>query len=100
MDTGNVKLWIKCYFWKLLGFNWRVPWPVHFTTIIKAYQNIKRGNRWPGASPGCYIDARNGIEIGNNVWIGPHVKIISMNHDLYDYSKYRKQGPAGAGRIR
>ena len=65
---------------------------VHFTSKVKGDKNINPGTRNPGMSPGCYIDGRNGIDFGSNVWIGPHVMIISMNHDLYDYTKYTKAG--------
>jgi len=27
------------------------------------------------------------------VWVGPHVSIISMNHDLYDYERYVSANP-------
>ncbi len=73
---------------KILGFNRYVPWPVHSTSTIIAYKNIKPGTRTPGLAKGCYIDGRNGIEIGRNVWIGPYVKIISMNHDVNNYQNY------------
>jgi len=33
-------------------------------------------------SGGCYIQAGNGIIIGDNVMFGPGVKIISANHDV------------------
>jgi acetyltransferase-like isoleucine patch superfamily enzyme len=42
---------------------------------------------------GCYLDGRNGIQIGENVWIGPKVSIISMNHDINDYSQYNEENP-------
>ena len=32
-----IKNWI---IQKLLGFNRRVPWPVHWTTIVKSYNKI------------------------------------------------------------
>ena len=37
---------------------------------------------------GCYIDARNGIIIEENVFIGPKVSLISMNHDKDNLDKY------------
>ena len=48
-------------------------------------------------SPWCYIDARNGIEIGEDTWIGPRVALISMNHDLNDYSRYVTEDPIRIG---
>lgn len=41
----------------------------------------------------CYLDGRNGIEIGENTWIGPKVSIISMNHDINNYQNYIKDKP-------
>jgi len=73
---------------KILGFNRRVPWPVHWTSTVYKAEKIIPGNRSPGFAKYCHIDGRNGIEFGENVWIGPYVKIISMNHDLYDYERY------------
>jgi acetyltransferase-like isoleucine patch superfamily enzyme len=48
---------------------------------------------YPGYMLGCYIQAANGIEIGKNVRIGPSVKLISANHDIYDYDKFIKTNP-------
>lgn len=73
---------------KILGINRHVPWPVHWTSKVVAPNKIIRGSRCPGLAKGCHIDGRNGIEIGNNTWIGPQVCIISMNHNVYDYSQY------------
>lgn len=73
---------------RLVGFNRHVPWPVHWTSKVLCPEKIKRGTRCPGLAYGCHIDGRNGIHIGENVWIGPRVSLISMNHDVYDYNKY------------
>lgn len=78
------------FFQKILGFNRHVFWPVHWTSEIVSVKNIIRGNRFPGLSVGCYLDGRNGIEFGKNVWVGPFVKIISMNHSLTKYTEYVK----------
>ena len=78
---------------KMVGVNKKVSWPVHFTSVILAPKNINPGTKAPGISMGCYIDGRNGIEIGENVWIGPRVSIISQLHDLNDYHKYLKAAP-------
>lgn len=82
---------------KIFRFNAHVPWPVHFTTRVLRPERIQRGDRSPGYSEGCFLDGRNGIQIGKNVWIGPRVSIISMNHDPQDYSKYVKGGPVVIG---
>ncbi|MBN1260735.1 MAG: hypothetical protein JXB35_08650 [Anaerolineae bacterium] len=73
---------------KILRINHHVPWPVHWTTKVAAPERIERGDRYPGFSNGCHIDGRNGIRIGNNVWVGPRVSLISMNHDICNYERY------------
>lgn len=73
---------------RILLKNKNVPWPVDRTSIFKGVEKIQRGSRFPGLSPYCYFDARNGIEIGNNVWIGPFVNIISMNHKITNFNEY------------
>lgn len=78
------------FFQKILGFNRNVPWPVHWTSKIVAPNKITPGTRTPGLSKNCHIDGRNKIIFGRNVWIGPDVKIISMNHDVINYNHYVK----------
>ena len=73
---------------KIFRINRHVPWPVHWTSRIMAPEKIEPGTRAPGLSYGCHIDGRNGIIFGKNVWVGPHVSIISMNHDIMNYRKY------------
>lgn len=80
------------YYWfvqKIARVNSHVPWPVHPTTFVSAPSKIIRGSRTPGLSRGCHIDGRNGIQFGKNVWVGPRVSIISMNHDLHDFTTYQ-----------
>lgn len=83
----------KCFLiQKIFGVNRQVSWPVHWTSKISAPSNIVRGTRCPGLSMGCHIDGRNGIKFGNNVWVGPRVSIISMNHDPSDFHSYIESG--------
>lgn len=94
----SVLLLLKCFFFqKVLGFNRRVTWPVHWTSKVTHPENILRGTRCPGLAIGCHIDGRNGIKLGENVWVGPRVTIISMNHNIYDFNKYVKKGPIVIG---
>jgi len=65
-----------------------VPWPVHWTSQVKAWQNIEIGDELPGIAMGSYFDGRNGIIIEENVWIGPKVSMISQNHDNLNYTEY------------
>lgn len=82
---------------RVFGFNRKVPWPVHWTSCIKAVKKIVPGSRFPGMSRSCYLDGRNGIKIGNNVWIGPGVSIISMNHHAHDFQLYKEERPVSIG---
>ena len=82
------------FYQRILLFNIHVPWIVHPTSYINGVKNIKFGiNSMPGTAPNQYIQGFNGIILGNNVWIGPHVSIISSNHDLNDYKKHKKAPP-------
>jgi acetyltransferase-like isoleucine patch superfamily enzyme len=79
---------------KILGYNRHVHWPVHFTSTIKCPEKInKPKNRAPGSAAGCYIDARNGIILEENVWIGPRVSIISQNHSNLNFKEYLQDNP-------
>ena len=60
-----------------------VTWPVHVTSRVVCPFRVKRGfASYPGDMPGCYIQAINGIEIGDEVLFGPGVGLISANHDV------------------
>lgn len=73
---------------KISGYNRKVQWPVHFTSQVKCSEKIQRGTKYPGYAKGCYIDGRNGIIFEENVLTGPHVSVISQNHDSTNYNKY------------
>lgn len=81
------------FYQKILRINSKINWPVHRTSKVISPKRIIKGSRNPGMAMGCYIDGRNGIQFGNNVWIGPKVSIISMNHNLYEYEKYEESEP-------
>lgn len=76
------------FYQKILGFNRDVKWPVHRTSQFLSPEKINPGSRTPGLAHNCFIDARNGIEIGKNVWIAHGVNLISQNHDNNEYSNY------------
>ena len=82
---------------KILRIHSSVPWPVHPTSTVLSPENIVRGTRTPGLSKGCHIDGRNGIVLGPNVWIGPRVSLISMNHMVDDLSRYSDSEPIVIG---
>lgn len=83
---------------KVLRINGFVPWPVHFTSRVMFRKRIKTGNRcFPGINSGCYIQGRGGIEIGNNLRMGPNTGLISANHDIDNYDKWIDKGPIKIG---
>lgn len=96
--SDNLRFLRYAFFQRLLGFNRRVPWPVHFTSIVVHHDRIKTGNRVnPGDSPGCYIQGTNGIVFGSNVRIGVNVCIISANHSQDDYDCHDQEDPIRIG---
>ena len=84
---------------KIFRRNGRLPWPTHPSTRIIDWKKIKTSNGWcaPGLSAFCYIQARNGIKLGNNVRIGPGVGRISAGHDLDDYDQHTRTPPIRIG---
>ena len=76
------KMW---FLQKCLGFNKRAYWQVHHSSIVSNTHNILIGiETSPGFMPGCYIQGRGGIEIGDYTQISCNVGIISENHSFYD----------------
>lgn len=84
---------------KILRRNGRFPWPTHWSTRIIDWKKIKIKRGWcaPGLSANCYIQARNGIILGNNVRIGPGVGLISADHNLDDYDQHLPAEPIRIG---
>ena len=78
---------------KICRINSNVNWQVHHSSSVLSPENVKRGKNFRSNSKNCHIDGRNGIILGENVWIGPSVKIISQNHNLSKYSEYIKGDP-------
>ncbi|MDR2621138.1 MAG: acyltransferase [Dysgonamonadaceae bacterium] len=73
---------------KIVGFHRRIPWPVHFTSIVRGWELIEKGICCdPGDNMGTYINAYGGLKFGNNVIMGPNLVIATTNHDKYDNRK-------------
>lgn len=86
------------FYQKILKINNKVRWPVDKTSMVICPENITKGYMCdPGDNLGNYIQASNGIVFGNNVEIGPGVKIISSNHDSQDFSRSIKSNPIVIG---
>jgi acetyltransferase-like isoleucine patch superfamily enzyme len=79
----------------LMGRVNRPSWKHHYTSVFIAPENIRfgKGPHFPGDSPFNYIQAINGIIIGDDVNIGPGVGLISADHDLKDNKKHLKGHP-------
>ncbi len=74
---------VNFLFQRVFRINSTIPWSVHYTSIVKGKITIGRGVESSFAiSSCCYIQAINGIEIGDNTIFASGVKIISANHDL------------------
>lgn len=74
---------------KIIGINRCAYWPMHFTSKATGVKNIKIGiGTAPGLSPGCYIQGKGKIFIGDYTIVGPNVGIISANHDKDDLTKH------------
>lgn len=79
---------------KILRINGSCKWPVHFSSRVLFAKKIKAGNNSaPGLSNGCYVQAKNGIIIGNNLRMGPGVGLISANHNPDNYDQWIKSDP-------
>lgn len=87
-------------FRRILRQNADVKWPVHHTATIRVPEKIVKGKEvFPGDSPGVYINAVNGIHIGDYTNIGPNVCIVSANHDLVNNDVHLSSGPVVIGRF-
>lgn len=85
-------------FRRILRQNAGVKWAVHHTATLRSPQHIKKGiGSYPGDSPGVYINAYNGVEVGDYVNIGPNVSIVSSNHDFTDNDKILSALPVKIG---
>jgi acetyltransferase-like isoleucine patch superfamily enzyme len=86
---------------KLFRVNKSTPFMLHYTSRINVPQkifikdsvNTMSVYRCFASSNCCYMNATNGIEIGENVLFASGVKIISANHDLIDREKHINSNP-------
>lgn len=83
---------------KIFRINGSVKWPVHFTSKVIDAHKISKGILCdPGDNITNYIQATNGIIFGNNIELGPGVKIISSNHNSSDFSMHIDGKPIKVG---
>ena len=93
IETKNTQTPITFSLWfhqKILGYNYKAYWPVHHTSVVGGVQNIIAGvETCPGYMPGCYIQAKGKIEIGDYTQISSNVGLISSNHSLVDSRQHK-----------
>ncbi len=86
-------------FRRLFRQNAGVKYAVHFTSTIHNAKKLSVGKEtFPGDSPNIYINAQNGISIGDYTNLGPNVGIISANHDFVNNSLATDAPPVEIGR--
>jgi acetyltransferase-like isoleucine patch superfamily enzyme len=90
---------IDLWFRRILRQNAGTTWAVHHTSTIHSADKIIRG-KWvfPGDSPNVYINAQNGISIGDYTNIGPNVGLISADHDFVNNDTHSIEGPIVIGK--
>ncbi len=87
-------------FRRILRQNTGVRWAVHHTSTIRNPERLKAGRHtYPGDSPGVYISAFNGVEVGDYTNIGPNVSIVSDNHNFIDNSVSNPADPVRIGKF-
>lgn len=78
-------------FQRILRVNADAPWPVHFTSRVLHPRNI---DVHPSVLPflaqsgGLYVQALNGITLGEGTIIAPGAKLVSANHSLEDFARW------------
>jgi acetyltransferase-like isoleucine patch superfamily enzyme len=82
---------VNFIFQRVFRINSGCKYSIHYTSRIICPEKIILGNNYTKKSfimsAGYYIQAINGVIIGKNTLFGPGVKIISANHDKFDYKK-------------
>ncbi|MDX1973797.1 MAG: acyltransferase [Candidatus Sumerlaeia bacterium] len=93
-----LRFWLRWRLMQWVGIHWNVTWPVHHQSTVIAPNRVKLGKgTCPGDSPNCYINAQNGIEVGDYCNLAPGVGLISANHDPYDNRKHLPAPPIKLG---
>lgn len=87
-------------FRRLLRQNSGVRWAIHHTSTIHNPEKLRKGKGvFPGDSPGVYINAANGVHVGDYTNIGPNVGIVSSNHDPVNNDAHMAAAPIYIGRF-
>ena len=91
---------------RIFRYNGDCPWMVHFTSrvINPGKITIEQGDHAYltynsfAVSPGCYLQAINGIELKEGVLWAPGIRILTSNHDFKDYTRATENKPVVLGR--
>lgn len=75
--------WKYCRYQLFPCFTKNLYWPIHENSEVRGKVIIGKGAR-VGHRPGCVIQGRGKVFIGDYVEIGPNCMIISGNHDIYN----------------
>lgn len=92
-----VALVVRCVGGGLTSVGVRPSYYVFVDVVCPEYIQINGPNTAPGRTPGCYIQAINGIEMGSDIFIAPGVKIISANHNPDALDVHVPQDPIQIG---
>lgn len=93
---------VNFIFQRLFRINSKVSFPVHYTSRIIGFNKIKlhQDSNTVGSfclSNNCYIQALQGIELGENFLFAPGTTIISVNHGVNNEFKDDKTKPVVIG---
>jgi len=82
----NISIKLRSKLYKYLMKNIGEQCNILDSVVISNPENVSLGNR-VSIHQFCFFDANNEIEIGNDVAIGTHVKIITSEHIFSDNKK-------------
>ncbi len=92
---------VNFIFQRIFGLNRDCPWPVHFTSrVSQAHLQMIHPSVYLSfaMSGGCYIQAINGLEIGEGTIFASGVKFVSANHSDDDLDTWEKCEPIRIGK--
>ena len=101
-ETRNTQTPINFRMWfiqRILGFNKSAYWPMHHSSYVGMSSKVLCGiETCPGYMPGCYIQAINGVHIGDYTQISANVGLISSNHSVVDNRSHVEASPIVIGK--
>lgn len=84
---------------KVFKINNKLPFMIHFTSIVNGKVTIGKGvAKYFANSSGCYIQGKNGVFIDDNTLFAPGVKIISANHSKESLTDHDVDNPIKIGK--